>query len=162
MYDSKLCLIDPPAITSVDPSNICTNDFTVSWTAASDEEGISYGVTLLPLNITANIIMDTSYNITDLMPATSYTVHVFSAINTCIGIPDVTTVTTLAVEIAVPQSELLIIMHYIFDMLTDRECKQSSRAVFAIIHQLHVYVLICYCVTYFTRSGFQCSQKLPP
>ena len=115
VYYSKLCFIDPPAITSVDPSNICTNDFTLSWTAASDEEGISYGVTLLPLNITANPIMDTSYNITDLMPATPYTVHVFSAINTCIGIPDVTTVTTLAVEVAVPQSELLIIMHYNFD-----------------------------------------------
>ena len=112
-----MCFIDPPAITSVDPSDICTNDFTVSWTAASDEEGISYGVTLilLPRNITANPIMETSYNITDLMPATSYTVHVFSAINTCIGIPDVTTVTTLAVEVAVPKSELLIIMHYTFD-----------------------------------------------
>ena len=115
MYDSKFCFIDPPAITSVDLSNICTNDFTLSWTAASNEEGISYGVTLLPLNVTANPIMDTSYNITDLMPATSYTVDVFSAINTCMGIPDVTTVSTLAVEVGVPQSELLIIMHYNFD-----------------------------------------------
>ena len=110
-----MLFIDPPAIVDVNVTERCINDFTISWTAASDEEGISYGVTLLPLNITANPIMDTSYNITDLMPATSYTVHVFSAINTCIGIPDVTTVTTLAVEVAVPQSELLIIMHYTFD-----------------------------------------------
>ena len=98
VYSSKLCFIDPPDITGIEVTEVCTNDFTVSWIAASNEEGLSYGVTVSPSNINADPIMETSYNFTGLMPATSYIVSIFSRINynTCVGIPNNTTITTLA------------------------------------------------------------------
>ena len=101
--------IDPPAITAMEFTKVCTNDFTVSWTADSNEEGLSYGVTISSLNINADLIMDTSHNFTELKAATSYEVSIFSRINTCLGIPDTTMVTTLTVEAGVPQGELIVV-----------------------------------------------------
>ena len=110
MYGSILCFIDPPAITVMNVTEVCTNDSTVSWTAASNEEGISYDVTLLPLNISVNPMMNTSYNFTGLMPATDYVVSIFSRINTCSGISTTTNLSTLSVEAGVPQSELTVML----------------------------------------------------
>ena len=96
------CNVDPPAITTVEVTGRCTNDFTVSWTAASNEEGLSYIVSLLSAG----------------MPNTTYTVFIVSRLRTplitpCLGIPYTTMVTTLSVEEGVPQSEL-IVMHYMY------------------------------------------------
>ena len=98
--------IDPPVITAIDISEVCTNDFTVSWTAANNEEGVSYIVVLIPNGITVSPVMETSYNFTELMPNTNYIASVASiSAETCVGAPDTTTVTTLTVEAGVPQSE---------------------------------------------------------
>ena len=109
----KLCFIDPPAITGIEVTEVCTNDFTVSWTAASNEEGLSYNVTLLSPSMmngrVADYVMDTSYNFTDLIPNTTYNVSVASRLsNTCVGIATTTMVTTLTVEAGVPHSELIV------------------------------------------------------
>ena len=104
--------VDPPAITAIEITEVCTNDFTVSWTAASNQEGLSYGVTLFPSgmtgDITINSMMNTSYNFTDLMPNTAYNVSVASVLaRTCVGIVTTTVITTLTIEAGLPQSELL-------------------------------------------------------
>ena len=105
-------LIDPPAITAIEFTEVCTNDFTVSWSTASNEEGLSYTVTLsspsMMNDIVVDAMMNTSYNFTDLTPTTAYDVSVVSRlISTCVGIPDTIMVTTLTVEEGVPQSELI-------------------------------------------------------
>ena len=103
--------IDPPAVTVIEATEVCTNDFTVSWTAASNEEGLSYTVTLLSPSITNDTVVDammnTSYKFTDLMPNTAYDVTVVSRLaSTCVGTHNTIMVTTLTVEVGVPQSEL--------------------------------------------------------
>ena len=105
------CCINPPAIIAIEVTEVCTNDFTVSWTAASNEEGLSYTVTLSsPSMINDTVVddmMNTSYNFTNLMPNTAYDVSVVSRLtSTCLGIHNTTVVTTLTVEAGVPQSEL--------------------------------------------------------
>ena len=117
IYGSKLCFIDPPAITGIEVTEVCTNDFTVSWTAASNEEGISYNVTLLSPSMmngrVADAMMDTSYNFTDLIPNTAYNVSVASRLrNTCVGIATTTMVTTITVEAGVPHSKLSIMYDF--------------------------------------------------
>ena len=98
--------IDPPVITAINIMKVCTNDFTTSWTAAGNEEGISYNVILFSNGTAVFPVMDTSYNFTELMPNTNYIVSVASiSARTCVGIPDTATVTTLMVEAGVPQSE---------------------------------------------------------
>ena len=114
------CIIDPPAITTVEVTGRCTNDFTLSWTAASNEEELSYTVSLLPPG-TSEDLMDTSYNVTGLTPDTTYTVSVNTRLTTtlltpCLGFPNIITNTTLTVEAGVPQSELIVI-HCTFDYL---------------------------------------------
>ena len=111
---AKFCFIAPPAITAIEVAEVCTNDFTVSWTAASNEEGLSYTVTLLPINISVNPAVK-SYNFTELMPGTSYDVNIFSRINSCSGMSNTTMFTTLTVVEGVPQSEL-IVMHCSFGL----------------------------------------------
>ena len=106
--------VGPPAITAIEVTKVCTNDFTVSWTAASNEEGLSYSVTLLPLNISVNTIVDSAYNFTGLLPANSYVVNVFSILSNCLGNPTTTMVTTLPVEEGVSQSELAVVNTYIY------------------------------------------------
>ena len=98
----------PPAITAVEVNDICTNDFTVSWTPAINEEGLSYNVTRLLQSgmIFGDSTMDTSYNFTGLMPNTEYNVSVVSVLSPCLGLPNTIMLTTLTVEAGVPQSEL--------------------------------------------------------
>ena len=106
------CFIDPPAITAIEITEVCTNDFTVSWTAVINEEELSYSVTLFPGGITLNSIIGTSYNFTDLMPNTAYGVTVASILNrTCLGINNTKMITTLTEEAGVPQSELLFFVN---------------------------------------------------
>ena len=101
------CFIDPPAITAIEVAEVCTNDFTVSLTAASNEEGLSYTVTLsspsMMNDIVVDAMMNTSYNFTDLMPNTAYDVSVVSRlISTCVGTHNTTIFTTLTVAEGVP------------------------------------------------------------
>ena len=108
------CIVDPPAITTVEVTGRCTNDFTVSWTTASNEEGLTYTVSVVPDGTSVDL-MDTSRNVTGLTPDTTYTVSVFTRLTTtlitpCLGIPYATTITTLAVEAGVPQSELIVML----------------------------------------------------
>ena len=103
--------VDPPAITTIEIAEVCINDFTVSCTAASNEEGLSYVVTLLPPSggvIGADLMMDTSYNFTDLFPDATYNVTVASRSRStsCVGIPNTIMVTTLTVAEGIPASEL--------------------------------------------------------
>ena len=90
--------VDPPAITAIEVTGVCTNDFTV--TPASNEEGLSYSITLSsPGMINGTVafaIVDASYNFTDLMPNTAYDVTVASRLtSTCSGIHSTKMVTTL-------------------------------------------------------------------
>ena len=99
----------PPAITAINITDICTEDFTVSWTAASNKEGLFYTVTLSSSDtaIETFTTMDTSHPFdTNITANTSYVVSIFSGVNMCSGIPNETMVTTLTVEEGVPQSEL--------------------------------------------------------
>ena len=112
MCSSKIfCCIDPPAITAI-IFEVCTNDFTISWTASNIEEGLSYTVTIFTLNgvgTTLNFVMDTSYNYTEPMPDTTYNVSVASRlISGCLGSPTTKMVTTLAVAEGIPAGELFI------------------------------------------------------
>ena len=111
----KICLyIDPPAITTVTENEVCTNDITVSWTAASNEEGLSYSVTLSSPSMIGDTVVepmtDTSYNFTGLMPDTNYNVTVASRLisTSCVGTPNTVMVTTLPVMEGVPASELIV------------------------------------------------------
>ena len=104
--------VDPPAITTVAVTGRCTNDFTVSWTTASNKERLSYIVSVIP-DGTSVILMDTSYNVTGLTPGFTYTVSIYTTLTTtrltpCSGFPNMTTDTTLTVEAGVPQSELIV------------------------------------------------------
>ena len=114
-YVILVILIDPPAITAIEVTEVCTNDFTVSWTAASNEEGLSYTVTLsspsMMNDTVVDVMMNTSYNFTGLMPDTTYNVSVASTFRstTCVGIANTIMITTLTVEAGVPQSELIVV-----------------------------------------------------
>ena len=103
----------PPAITAIEVNEICTNDFTVSWTPASNEEGLSYNVTLfLGIDILTLSIMNTSYNFTVFTGLitlnTNYNISVSSVLNSCSGTPNTTMLTTATLEAGVPQSKLIV------------------------------------------------------
>ena len=106
------CFIAPPAITAIEVNEICTNDFTVSWTPASNEEGLSYDLILLQPGTLNNIrlesTMDTSFNFTGLTPNTAYNISIASELNSCSGTPNTIMLTTVTVEAGVPQSELIV------------------------------------------------------
>ena len=110
------CCIDPPAITTI-MVKVCTKDFTISWIASNIEEELSYTVTIFPPNgvgTTVNPVMDTSYNYTEPMPDTTYNISVASRlIGRCLGSPNTTMVTTLAVAEGIPTSELFIANLYL-------------------------------------------------
>ena len=117
MYGSKLCCcIDPPAITTADIIEVCTNDFTVSWTTANNEEGLSYDVMLFSPSMMNGIVVDammyTSYNFTDLMPDVDYNVSVASRLTSmCLGIAHTISVTTLKVGAGLPQGKLIVVIY---------------------------------------------------
>ena len=117
VYGSKLCCcIDPPAITTADIIEVCTNDFTVSWTTANNEEGLSYDVMLFSTIMMSSVVVDTmmytSYNFTDLMPDTDYNVSVASKlISMCLGIVHTISVTTLKVGAGLPQGKLIVVIY---------------------------------------------------
>ena len=101
--------IAAPPITAIEVNEICTNDFAVSWTPASSEEGLSYNVTLLRSSMMNGIFtIDTSYNFTGLTPNTAYIVTVASILNSCSGTPNTIMRTTLTLEAGVPQSKLTV------------------------------------------------------
>ena len=116
VYGSKLCCcIDPPAITTADIIEVCTNDFTVSWTTANNEEGLSYDVMLFSPIMMSSIVVDammyTSYNFTDLMPDVGYNISVASRLTSmCLGIAHAISVTTLKVGAGLPQGKLIIVI----------------------------------------------------
>ena len=106
--------VDPPVITTVEVTGRCTNDFTLSWATASNEEGLSYTVSIVSDEISEDV-MDTTYNVTELTPGTTYTISVNTRLTTtsftpCLGFPNITN-TTLTVEAGVPRSELIVVMH---------------------------------------------------
>ena len=107
--------VAPPAITAIEVNEICTNDFNVSWTPASNEEGLFYDVILLQSSMSNGIrldsTMDTSYNFTGLTPNTAYNITVASVLNSCSGTPNTIMLTTVTVQAGVPQSELTV-MNY--------------------------------------------------
>ena len=100
----------PPAITAVEVNEICTNEYTVSWTPASNKEGLSYNVIVLLQSdvIFSDSTMDTSYNFTGLTPNTDYSVSIISVLNSCSGTPNTIIVTTVTVDAGVPQSKLIV------------------------------------------------------
>ena len=140
----------PPAITAVEVNEICTNDFTVSWTPASNEEGLFYAVTLLqPGMMTAMILdstMDTSYNFTGLTPNTAYIVSVASVLNSCLGTPNTIMHTTLTVEAGVPNSELTVMNCKPCCTCIIFESNSTCLIVFAVfaIKNLHYIILSCH------------------
>ena len=104
-----LCTAASPDITDVEVNEICTNDFTVSWTPASNEEGLFYNVTLTlqsGVMFISDLTMDNSYNFTGLTPNTNYSVSIASVLNSCTGTPNTMLLTTVIVEARVPRSEL--------------------------------------------------------
>ena len=104
------CCIDPPPVTITEVTDRCTNDFTVSWTAASDAEGSSYPAILFLDGVIVVPVMDTSHSFANIIPNTTYNVSIASRLNTCIGILDTMLITTLAVEEGIPESELVMIV----------------------------------------------------
>ena len=87
----------PPAINSITVDEICTNDFTVSWTSTSNDTGLLYTVTLLPDGETL-ITTSTSYNFRGLIPNSNYNVTIVPSSSLGTGIPTIIMVTTLMIE----------------------------------------------------------------
>ena len=106
------CFIDPPTITDINVTEVCTNDFTVSWIAASNE-GLSYNVTLsspsMMNGMVVDVMMDTSYNFTGLMPGINYNVLIASRFGSCVGHPVTISAPTLTEAAGLPQSELITV-----------------------------------------------------
>ena len=106
------CFIDPPAITAIDITDVCTNDVTLSWTSATNEEELAFVVILSPPGMMSgtatDVIIDTSYNLTGLMPETTYNVSVATTFRStsCVGNPNTIVVTTLTLAAAEPEREL--------------------------------------------------------
>ena len=113
MHGLKLyCCIEPSDITAIVVTDLCTNDFTISWIAANSE-GLSYTVTFLPPSGGGTTVdsMDTFYNYTEPIPETTYNVSVtgrLKEITTCLGNSTTIMVTTLAVAEGVPPSKLFV------------------------------------------------------
>ena len=98
-----------PPIDSITVNETCSNDFTVSWTATSDDIRLSYNVTLSPPSSVALITtMDNSYNFTGLMPNTVYNIAIRAGeILQCLGAPTAMMITTPTSGPVVQNSEFL-------------------------------------------------------
>ena len=104
-----LYIAAPPYITGIEVDEKCAIDLTVSWTPASNEEGLSYNVTLSLQSgviIVSDLTMNTSYNFTGLIPNTEYNVSIASVLHSCTGTPN--TIMDTTVEAGVPSSEYLV------------------------------------------------------
>ena len=104
--------IDPPNTDlQIIVNEICVNDFSASWTPVSNEEGLSYNVTLSgPGLMNENVInstMNIFHNFTRLSPNTTYTISVVSELDSCPGIPSTEMVTTLTESEGVPQRKIV-------------------------------------------------------
>ena len=98
-----------PAIDSVTVDETCSNDFTVSWTATSDDIRLSYNVTLSsPSRVALITTMDNSYNFTGLMRNTTYNITIRAReILQCFGAPTTMMITTPTSGPVVQNSEFL-------------------------------------------------------
>ena len=106
MYFFYTYVAPPLAIsTTVVIDEICTNDFTISWTATSNDAGLSYTVILSPPSQTLTTT-NTSYNFTELMANVTYNVTVVASNNSGSGIPAVIMVTTL--ETGIPMGKIIL------------------------------------------------------
>ena len=145
----------PPAITAIDITETCTNDFTISWTAASNEEGLSYTVTLsspsMMNDTVVDAMMNTLYNFTDLMPNIPYEISIFSKDNKCSGIPNELLVTTLMEGTGEPQGELHYCCEYVPLKLQGRHFKINVIFDGVIILSANKSI-IAHGFTYFTVS----------
>ena len=110
MYSLLLCFCPALPPDAIKFTEVCTNDFTVSWDST---EGLTYTVSILPPSMADGMSvgprMDTQNTFTDLIPNTVYAVSVTSIMDTCVGIPNTVMVTTLSEEMGLPQGELTVI-----------------------------------------------------
>jgi len=100
--------IAPPAINNLTATEICINDFTVSWTPGNGDTDVLYDVRRSSL-IVGQQTMNTSFNFTSLTPNTDYMVNVISVSSGCSGIPKRINVTKSTREAGVPRSELALL-----------------------------------------------------
>ena len=114
MYNLILCFSSalPPDV--IEATDICTEDFTVSWNST---EGLTYTVGVLPPNMMDGMsvgpMMDVSNTFDKLSPNTVYTVSVASRMDGCLGIPNTIVVKTLTEQEGLPQSELTVMNTYL-------------------------------------------------
>ena len=115
-YDLHVTLCFSPALPpdAIEATEICTNDFTVSWNFT---EGLTYVVEVLPPSMMDGMavgpMMDTFYTFHELLPNTVYRVSVTSRMDTCLGIPNTIMITTLTEQEGLPQSELTVMNTYV-------------------------------------------------
>ena len=103
--------LDPPPINNIRVDEICSSDFTVSWTSARDDTGLYYNVMLFPPGQSLST-MDTYYNFTELTPNNNHSVTIATRFEdmTCLGFPMVMMITTSTRQATVPMSELLLLL----------------------------------------------------
>ena len=97
----------PPSSGNFISTNICINDFTISWDLFTSDpvcEPVSYDVTISPYDgVMMMRITDTSYNFTGLTPDNSYTVTVAGRNDAGVGeSTNVVVVNTPTMEEALP------------------------------------------------------------
>ena len=99
---------DPPPINNIRVEEICSNDFTISWTSTGDDTRLYYNVILTPSNQMLTT-MDTYNNFTGLTPDTNYNITVATQESmACLGFSMVLRIATVTRQVAVPGSELLL------------------------------------------------------
>jgi len=109
MYVIKIFhFVDPPPINNLTATEVCINDFTVSWTPGNGDTGVLYNVRRSSLAVIQQT-MDTSFNLTALTQNTDYMVDIVSVSSTCSGVPKRISVTTSTREAGVPRSELALL-----------------------------------------------------
>jgi len=107
--------VDPPSIDNLTATEICFEDFTVSWTPGNGDTKVYFNVSSIVVHQT----MNTSFNFTALTPNTNYLVDVVSVSSTCSGAPKGISVTTSTREAGVPRSELAL-LHTLLSSIIQR------------------------------------------